>query len=798
MTDRVTHRVSLDDLNLEKQKFDSKDDIKPWLQDNLQSTKGINVVIERSDTSKIIFKCKNKEKKTKIVESKKTASKTMIRKHTSCPFKIRANYSVRNKVWTLLIVSDEHDHVVDLPRLFVGKNLISNTIPESSLNVLDSVAPRLNKKGIKPTSEIANTPLVTSYSPSCAVKRNEDVDAPKISSKKARNLTKKPSTQSTRSSLSSDGSSIVSFGSLTSQSSLTSLPENYKGQVPTSMDLMVVEESLTGKSLKPAASHPVKRKNMKANTMKKSKKLKQNPIVVSPIEEDLNLNSFDDANIDLQRQQSLQSPLSHLVQNQDPISLEQTPQLHTVYPQPRHSKQLLSLLKKNQQQDRIPDNMPLQPQENNRTLQNFPLNQFNANEILQNVQQVVRETVKLEILDSPNIDNTYKTDMMDSFVSLVILDYKDYLSSQFLFSLKQNLYDRREATHTNVDLEQNGSNENLFDEQPQHKHNHQHNENQFLYQLQIQNQRQNQNQNQGQNQNQNQSQSQTPGQNLNQNDSQTQIPLQGQTPQDRKSAMQQNWLPGSTPGVGGLIRLSPLLNDNDNNEYAAVAAAAVVGSTPGNPNGDSLENFTHLPGINSSTLNYLMQLPHPSANPNSGGVSSSQPTSSMSLQGHQGLLQQQQQQQPMFSMQNLGQQLPPLSSIPKLPSSNNANVNLNSSSTLPLPLNNTGPTLNPSSLLKSTSRNSTNSGNINVNNINNSNNNSNSAFNSVFLNSSITTNPAFIFNSQGNPTNSNQSMVNSIMTTNLNKDGTATSNNNSSGNTSNNLLNDMPNYGPGW
>ena len=106
--------------------------------------------------------------------------------------------------------------------------------------------------------------------------------------------------------------------------------------------------------------------------------------------------------------------------------------------------------------------MPLQPQENNRTLQNFPLNQFNANEILQNVQQVVRETVKLEILDSPNIDNTYKTDMMDSFVSLVILDYKDYLSSQFLFSLKQNLYDRREATHTNVDLEQNGSNENLL------------------------------------------------------------------------------------------------------------------------------------------------------------------------------------------------------------------------------------------------------------------------------------------------------------------------------------------------
>ena len=300
--------------------------------------------------------------------------------------------------------------------------------------------------------------------------------------------------------------------------------------------------------------------------------------------------------------------------------------------------------------------MPLQPQENNRTLQNFPLNQFNANEILQNVQQVVRETVKLEILDSPNIDNTYKTDMMDSFVSLVILDYKDYLSSQFLFSLKQNLYDRREATHTNVDLEQNGSNENLLMNN--------HNINTITNTMKINScinckfKTRDKTKSKSRSQNQNQSQSQTPGQNLNQNDSQTQIPLQSQTPQDRKSAMQQNWLPGSTPGVGGLIRLSPLLNDNDNNEYAAVAAAAVVGSTPGNPNGNSLENFTHLPGINSSTLNYLMQLPHPSANPNSGGVSSSQPAL-MSLQGHQGLLQQQQQQQPMFSMQNLGQQLPP-------------------------------------------------------------------------------------------------------------------------------------------
>lgn len=793
MTDRVIHRVSLDDLKLECQKFDSKDDIKPWLQDNLQSAKGINVVIERSDTSKIIFKCKNKEKKTKIVESKKPSSKTIIRKHTSCPFKIRANYSVRNKVWTLLIVSDEHDHVVDLPRLYVNKNSISNTISEASLNVTDSLsapvtvlassAPRLNKKGLKPKSAKINNSIVTSSPPNGLVKRNENMDASNISHKKTRNPTRKSSSQSTRSSLSSDGSSIASFGSTTSQSSLSSISESYKGQAPTSMGLMIVQENLSGKKSKPVTTHPVKRKNTKTSTLKKTKKLKPNPIVVSPIEEDLSLDGFDDAAINLQRPQSLQSPLSQLVQNQDPISLEQNTEVPTTYPQQRHSKQLPSLSKKNQHQD-----IPLQPQEHSRTLQNFPLNQFNTAQILQNVQQIVRETVKLEILDSPNIDNTYKTDMMDSFVSLVILDYKDYLSSQFLFSLKQNLYDRREATHASVGLEQNGSNENLFDEQSHQKHNQQHNENQFLYQQQIQSQRQNQNQTQ--------TQTQTPGQNQNQNDGQPQIPIQSQTPQDRKSAMQQNWLPGSTPGVGGLIRLSPLLNDNDNNEYAAVAAAAVVGSNSGNPSANSLENFTHLPGINSSTLNYLMQLPHPSTNSNSGMVSASQPSSSMSLQTHQGLQQQQQQQQqPMFSLQNLGQQLPPLSSIPKLPSSNNANVNLNPSSTLPHPLNNPGPTLNPSSLLKSTSRNSTNSGNNNINNINN---NSNSAFNSIFLNSSITTNPAFIFNSHTNPTNPNQNMVNSMMTTNLNKDGTSTGNNNSSGNTGNNLLNDMPNYGPGW
>ena len=76
MTDRVIHRVPLDDLHLETQQFNSKDDIKPWLQGALRHNKGIDIVIERSDTTKIIFRCKNNVNEKRIVKSKEVILKS--------------------------------------------------------------------------------------------------------------------------------------------------------------------------------------------------------------------------------------------------------------------------------------------------------------------------------------------------------------------------------------------------------------------------------------------------------------------------------------------------------------------------------------------------------------------------------------------------------------------------------------------------------------------------------------------------------------------------------------------------
>lgn len=99
---------SLSDLVLDNQRFTSRDEIKPWLQDFLLNKKGIHIVIARSDSNKIIFKCKSGKNRDdmnqKMIKS---------RRQTSCPFKVRANYSIRNKVWTLVVINDTHDHDID-------------------------------------------------------------------------------------------------------------------------------------------------------------------------------------------------------------------------------------------------------------------------------------------------------------------------------------------------------------------------------------------------------------------------------------------------------------------------------------------------------------------------------------------------------------------------------------------------------------------------------------------------------------------------------------------------------------
>lgn len=74
-----------------KASFSRKDSIKPWLVNQLKPWL-ICVAIERSDNIKIVFRCK---------------SGSLL-----CPFRVRANYSIRSKLWTLRVVSDLHNHKI--------------------------------------------------------------------------------------------------------------------------------------------------------------------------------------------------------------------------------------------------------------------------------------------------------------------------------------------------------------------------------------------------------------------------------------------------------------------------------------------------------------------------------------------------------------------------------------------------------------------------------------------------------------------------------------------------------------
>lgn len=101
---------SLDDLKLSTLKFTKREEIKPWLQSTLLNKKGIHLVIARSDANKIIFQCKSTRRDLDV----STYEKPRINgRQRTCPFKIRANYSVRNKVWSLVIINDMHDHELD-------------------------------------------------------------------------------------------------------------------------------------------------------------------------------------------------------------------------------------------------------------------------------------------------------------------------------------------------------------------------------------------------------------------------------------------------------------------------------------------------------------------------------------------------------------------------------------------------------------------------------------------------------------------------------------------------------------
>lgn len=92
--------------------FNQRNDIKPWLQ-NIFFPQGIDLVIERSDSAKVIFKCKSPNTKTRRSTNSNdnnNGNDLSENKKFSCPFRIRATYSIRLHKWKILVINNVHTH----------------------------------------------------------------------------------------------------------------------------------------------------------------------------------------------------------------------------------------------------------------------------------------------------------------------------------------------------------------------------------------------------------------------------------------------------------------------------------------------------------------------------------------------------------------------------------------------------------------------------------------------------------------------------------------------------------------
>ncbi|QHS76538.1 Aft2p [Saccharomyces paradoxus] len=85
--------------------FKDRHEIKPWLQ-KIFYPQGIDIVIERSDTSKVTFKCRSVRSNVGLNPKSKGNSS---RSH-ACPFRIRAAYSVRLQKWNVVVMNNIHAH----------------------------------------------------------------------------------------------------------------------------------------------------------------------------------------------------------------------------------------------------------------------------------------------------------------------------------------------------------------------------------------------------------------------------------------------------------------------------------------------------------------------------------------------------------------------------------------------------------------------------------------------------------------------------------------------------------------
>ena len=121
--------------------FQDRKEIKPWLQ-RIFYPLGIEIVIERSDATKVIFKCKalkkadivsdatglqnmNSKTKEQVKESSMSPAtsknyplpkaqpkkyKRTVSLYNQCPFRIRATLSVKRQKWNIVVVNNGHSH----------------------------------------------------------------------------------------------------------------------------------------------------------------------------------------------------------------------------------------------------------------------------------------------------------------------------------------------------------------------------------------------------------------------------------------------------------------------------------------------------------------------------------------------------------------------------------------------------------------------------------------------------------------------------------------------------------------
>lgn len=105
--------------------FQDKAEIKPWLQ-KIYYPQGIEIVIERSDRLKVVFKCKASKRGknsqgwtpqsespvslTKQSSPEGCKKKRSVSRFNLCPFRIRATFSLKRKKWNIVVVNNSHSH----------------------------------------------------------------------------------------------------------------------------------------------------------------------------------------------------------------------------------------------------------------------------------------------------------------------------------------------------------------------------------------------------------------------------------------------------------------------------------------------------------------------------------------------------------------------------------------------------------------------------------------------------------------------------------------------------------------